>query len=131
MIPRDVMIVDDNADCRIVLRSMLEASDYTVRTAASGPEALALIDERKPDVVLLDFMMPGMTGIDVLERLRAEHATARIPVIMITARIDDDDVLVGYQHGADYYITKPCTARQVMHGIALVLGELTDKASAA
>ena len=131
MIPRDVMIVDDNADCRIVLRSMLEASDYTVRTAESGPEALALIDERKPDVVLLDFMMPGMTGIDVLERLRAEHATARIPVIMITARIDDDDVLVGYQHGADYYITKPCTARQVMHGIALVLGELTDKASAA
>jgi CheY-like chemotaxis protein len=130
MIPRDVLIVDDTADCRIVMCAMLEAAGYTVRSAESGAEALALVDERAPDVVLLDFMMPGMTGIEVLERLRSEHSTARIPVIMVTARVDDDDMMVGYQHGADYYITKPCTARQVMHGIALVCGDV-DKASAA
>ncbi|MGH7789641.1 MAG: response regulator [Candidatus Binatia bacterium] len=130
MIPRDVLIVDDTADCLIVMSAMLVANGYAVRCAESGPEALGLIDARAPDVVLLDVMMPGMTGIEVLERLRGAHATARIPVIMITACIDDDDVLIGYQHGADYYITKPCTARQVMHGIALVCGDI-DKASAA
>ena len=75
-----------------------------------------------PDVVLLDVMMPEMSGFEVLERIKTTHATSKVPVIMVTAKMQDEDVMAGYQHGADYYITKPCTAKQLLYGIGLVLG---------
>jgi two-component system phosphate regulon response regulator PhoB len=131
MTPRDVLVVDDTEDCRVILRSMLKCHGHRVRTADSGKEALAAVEAQAPDVILLDMMMAGMSGLEVLERLRACPATARIPVILVTARSGDDDVMDGYQQGADYYITKPCTARQVMHGIALVLGEADAASNAA
>lgn len=126
MAARDVLVVDDTRDCLVILRSMLEGSGFEVRTAQSGADALAQIEERIPDVVLLDVMMPGMSGLEVVERLRADHATARIPVILVTARSDDDDVMAGYRAGADYYITKPCTMQEVLRGIALVVGGVEE-----
>jgi len=123
MIPRDIMIVDDTWDCLLVMRLMLERFGFTVRAAQSGNEALEMIQARPPDVLMLDVMMPGMSGLQLLERLRADHTTGQIPVILLSARIGDDDVMTGYQFGADYYITKPCTAKQVVRGIALVLGD--------
>jgi len=120
---REILIVDDTWDCLLVLRLMLERYGYTVRAAQSGEEALALIAAHPPDVLMLDVMMPGMSGLQLLERLRADHTTAQIPVILVSARVGDDDVMTGYQVGADYYITKPCTAQQVARGIALVLGD--------
>lgn len=115
----------------MILRSMLETAGHRVRVAENGMQALLLVEAERPDVIMLDVMMPVMSGIDVLRNLRMHEATASIPVILVTARTDDDDVMDGYQHGADYYITKPCTARQVSHGIALVLGEAEAAASAA
>ncbi len=123
MTARDILIVDDTSDCLFVLRGMLESHGYRVRTAQSGREALAQIAAGTPDAVMLDVQMPEMSGIELLERLRSSPATARIPVVLITARSDDDDLMAGYQVGADYYITKPCTARQVTRGLALVLGD--------
>ncbi|MDX2166605.1 MAG: response regulator [Deltaproteobacteria bacterium] len=123
--------MDDTEDCRLILRGMLEAAGHTVRVADSGPQALLMVAAERPDVIMLDVMMPGMSGLEVLEKLREDGATANLPVILVTARTDDDDVMDGYQHGADYYITKPCTARQVSRGIALVLGEAEAAASAA
>jgi len=120
---RDVLIVDDTWDCLLVLRLMLQRHGFSVRAAQSADEALAEIESRTPDVLMLDVMMPGMSGLQLLERLRANPATSGIPVIVVSARIGDDDVMAGYQVGADYYITKPCTAQQVVRGIALVLGE--------
>src|SRR5215468_10333214 len=127
----DILIVDDTWDCLLILRLMLERHGFNVRLAQSGVEALASIEERIPDVLMLDVMMPGMSGLEVLERLRANNATARIPVILVSARIGDEDVMTGYQNGADYYITKPCTATQVLRGIALVLGDEEAAAAAA
>src|SRR5262249_60666316 len=75
-----------------------------------------------PDLILLDVMMPQMSGLEVLQRIKSTHATAKVPVIMVTAKMQDEDVMTGYQHGADYYITKPCTAKQLLYGIGLVLG---------
>jgi len=126
----DVLIVDDTWDCLLVLRLMLERHGYAVRLAQSGEEAIAQIQARIPDVLMLDVMMPGMSGLEVLERLRGNHVTAGIPVILVSARIGDDDVMAGYQVGADYYITKPCTAQQVLRGIALVLGDKHAAAAA-
>jgi CheY-like chemotaxis protein len=107
---------------------MLEGYGLNVRRAEGGQEALEQIAAHPPDVVLLDVMMPDMSGLDVLERLRSSPTTARLPVILVTANGDDDQVMAGYQGGADYYVTKPFTTRQLVHGIALVLGE-TDLAA--
>jgi DNA-binding response OmpR family regulator len=115
-------VVDDNLDSILIMRSILESQGFTVRVAQSGAEALAELEREVPDLVLLDVMMPQMSGLEVLERLKTNSATAAVPVIMVTAKMQDEDVMTGYQHGADYYITKPCTSKQLMYGIGLVLG---------
>jgi DNA-binding response OmpR family regulator len=130
---RTVLIVDDNPDNRMIMSKILEVRGFAVQVAQSGPEALAQIEREVPDLVLLDVMMPKMNGLEVLERLKASHATANVPVIMVTAKVQDDDVMRGYQYGADYYITKPFTADQLMYGISLVLDRVdaADKTPAA
>jgi DNA-binding response OmpR family regulator len=118
---RRILVVDDNLDSVLILRSMLEAQGFSVRVAQSGIEALDQLKEEVPDLVLLDVMMPEMSGFEVLERIKSTHATSRVPVILVTAKVQDEDVMTGYQYGADYYITKPCTAKQLLYGISLVL----------
>ncbi|MEO8601829.1 MAG: response regulator [bacterium] len=119
---RKILIVDDNVDSILILRSILEANDFTVAAAGSGPDALEELKRDVPDIVLLDIMMPEMSGFEVLQRIKTTHATSKVPVIMVTAKMQDEDVMTGYQYGADYYITKPCTGKQLLYGISLVLG---------
>jgi CheY-like chemotaxis protein len=126
---KKILVVDDNVDSIMILRSILETQGYVVRTAQSGVDALELLTHEVPDLVLLDVMMPQMSGIEVLERIKTTHATSKVPVIMVTAKIQDEDVLTGYQHGADYYITKPCTAKQLLYGIGLVLDRIEAAAA--
>jgi len=121
---RKVLVVDDNIDSITILRSILETNGFAVRTAQSGRDALDLLAQEVPDVILLDVMMPEMSGLEVLERIKSNHETSRLPVILVTAKMQDEDVLTGYQFGADYYITKPCTAKQLLYGIGLVLGKV-------
>lgn len=128
---KKILVVDDNVDSIMILRSILESQGHCVRTAQSGADALELLAHELPDLVLLDVMMPQMSGIEVLERIKTTHATSKVPVIMVTAKIQDEDVMTGYQHGADYYITKPCTAKQVLYGIGLVLDRIEAEAAAA
>jgi CheY-like chemotaxis protein len=122
-----VLVVDDDEDNALIASEILLSRGYEVRVAHDGPSALRSVENSKPDVVLLDIMMPGMDGMEVLERLRANPKNAGLPVILVTAKTQDSDVLAGYKSGADYYITKPFTARQLLHGIGLVLG--TEQAS--
>jgi DNA-binding response OmpR family regulator len=119
--PRKLLIVDDNIDSITILRSVLEQQGFSVQAALSGKEALQKLQEDLPEVVLLDVMMPEMSGLEVLQAIRENNATATLPVIMVTAKVQDDDMLAGYQYGADYYITKPCTSKQLLYGISLVL----------
>ena len=121
---RKILVVDDNIDSITIMRSILESRGFTVHVAQSGSDALAQAAREVPDLILLDVMMPNMSGLEVLERLKTTHATSKIPVIMVTAKMQDEDVMSGYQQGADYYITKPCTAKQLMYGIGLVLGRV-------
>ena len=127
---RKVLVVDDNLDSTMILRSILEGHGFAVAVAHSGPEALAQLERELPDAILLDVMMPEMSGFEVLKRVKSAQATANVPVIMVTAKMQDDDVMSGYQCGADYYITKPCTAKQLLYGLGLVLGR-ADAGSAA
>jgi DNA-binding response OmpR family regulator len=118
-----ILVVDDNPDSVTIMRSILETQHYEVLVATSGNEALECLKKEKVDLVLLDVMMPEMSGLEVLERIKEEAATGRLPVILVTAKTHDEDVLSGYQYGADYYITKPFTAKQLLYGINLVLGK--------
>jgi two-component system, sensor histidine kinase ChiS len=117
-----VLAVDDNEINLRLVQHVLEERGFTVELATSGMEALAALDRRRPDVVILDIMMPGLTGAEVLERIKASPQLSSIPVIMLTGKAGDQDLLDSYKAGADYYITKPLVARQLLHGIGLVLG---------
>ena len=117
-----ILVVDDNADNVNIAREILLSRGFEVRVAYNGQSALASIEQQCPDLVLLDIMMPQMSGMEVLERLRANPATAGVPVILVTAKDQDEDLLAGYKYGADYYITKPFSAKQLLYGIGLVLG---------
>ncbi|MGH7790536.1 MAG: response regulator [Candidatus Binatia bacterium] len=128
---RTILVVDDNLDSIMILRSILETQGFSVLVAQGGHEALAVLKRETPDVILLDVMMPEMSGYEVLEKIKTTHATSKVPVIMVTAKMQDEDVMTGYQHGADYYITKPCTAKQLLYGIGLVLGRAEAAAAEA
>jgi len=119
---KTIMVVDDNPDIVTILRITLESNGFNVRCAYSGEELFASLEELKPDLILLDIMMPQMDGLEVLARLKGNPATASIPVILLTAKADDEDVQIGYKMGADIYITKPFTGTEVLEAINLVLG---------
>ena len=102
-----LLLVDDEALNRDMLSRRLEHQGFRVETAADGPAALRAVAARCPDLVLLDIMMPGMTGVEVLEELRATYAPDQLPVIMVTALKDGDCVIDTLNLGANDYITKP------------------------
>jgi two-component system alkaline phosphatase synthesis response regulator PhoP len=120
---REVLVVDDNADSVAILRGFLTARGFGVAAANNGMEALECLRRQVFDLVLLDVMMPGMSGFEVLSHLRQDPATATLPVILLTAKLEDEDLMTGYSGGADYYITKPFTPKQLFYGIDLVLAE--------
>jgi CheY-like chemotaxis protein len=118
-----ILVVDDNPDSVTIMRGILEGRGYEVASAAGGVEALQFLATETVDIVLLDVMMPEMSGMEVLQRIKDDATTGRLPVILVTAKTQDEDVLSGYQYGADYYITKPFTAKQLVYGIELILGK--------
>ena len=120
---KTIMVVDDNPDIITIVRTILEGKGYNVLYAYSGAELLTALEKQKPDLVVLDIMMPQMDGLEVLTRMKGAPDTASIPVILLTAKVQYEDVLGGYKLGADYYITKPFTSTQLINGINLLLGE--------
>ena len=117
-----VLVVDDNGFFVQMIRGMLERHGIEVSSVGSGLEALTAVERRRPDVVLLDVQMPGMNGFEVLERIKANPHLTKIPVIMLTARGEADDLISGYRSGADYYLTKPVALSELVYGLSLVLG---------
>ncbi len=124
-----VLVVDDNEDCLQLVSRMLRGQGFDVMAASDGAGALEILTDESPDIVLLDVMMPGMTGFEVLEAVRQSAKNYALPVIMLTASTNDDDVMSAYQYGSDYYITKPFTSEQLRYGIDLVLGRETTAAT--
>ncbi len=117
------MVVDDNADIVTIIKTILEDKGYALQFAYSGQEAFNLLGDQKPDLIILDILMPTIDGLEVLTRLKGDPDTASIPVILLTSKVEYKDVLIGYKTGANYYITKPFTKGQLLKGINLVLGE--------
>jgi len=125
---RRVLVVDDDQDIVDLLRYNLEAAGFEVSQALDGEAGLSAIRSNLPDVVILDVMMPKMDGFAVLAAVRADEATANIPVVMLTARTSDRDVWQGWNNGADYYITKPFDIGELLRflGFLQVNGQLTS-----
>jgi two-component system, OmpR family, alkaline phosphatase synthesis response regulator PhoP len=118
---RSIVIVEDDEDIADSIRYNLERESFRVRVAATGEEALNLILERPPSLVLLDLNLPHMSGFEMCRRLRAEAATARMPILILTARTDESDKVLGLNIGADDYITKPFGMRELVARVNALL----------
>jgi DNA-binding response OmpR family regulator len=117
-----VLVADDDADIRSLVVFRLERSGYRVIVASDGEEALALALQHKPDLAVLDVMMPKLDGYEVTRRLRKEDATHSMPVILLTSRAQEADVARGFESGADDYIRKPFSPQELRARVQAILG---------
>ena len=116
--PQTILIVDDEKRLISLVQSYLTQEGYRVLTAYNGKDALPIAQKEKPDLIILDIMMPEMNGYDFMRAHRVEHDT---PIIMLTAKVEDDDKIVGLELGADDYVAKPFKPRELMARVRNVL----------
>jgi len=106
-----ILVVDDEADILELVKYNLEKEGYRVKCAKSGEQALSKAGEDPPDLIVLDLMLPGMDGLDVCRKLKSDLRTANMPIVMLTAKTEDADIVTGLELGADDYVTKPFSPR--------------------
>jgi two-component system phosphate regulon response regulator PhoB len=116
-----ILVVDDEAPIREMLRLALERGGFSVQEAADARQAHGMIFEQAPNLILLDWMLPGMSGLDLARRLKKEALTRDIPIIMLTARTEESDKVRGLEIGADDYVIKPFSPRELIARIRAVL----------
>jgi two-component system phosphate regulon response regulator PhoB len=116
-----VLIVEDEEDILALLQFNLIKTGYEVLCASCGEEGLALFEERRPDLVLLDLMLPGIDGLEICRRLKAKEESRDIPIIMLTARGEERDVVQGLEMGADDYVAKPFSVKVLLARVQAVL----------
>jgi len=127
MSQKTILIVDDEEDILELVGYNLTRANFQVRYAASGKEALAAARELLPDLIILDLMLPGLDGLAVCKQLKREPKTAHIPIVMLTARGEESDVVRGFELGADDYVTKPFSPRVLLARVQAVLRRQTDQ----
>lgn len=111
---KHILAVDDEINIRRLVEVNLQRAGYRVSKASDGVEALASIEAERPDLVVLDVMMPHMDGFEVLKRLKMDPGTAGLPVIMLTAKAQDADIFRGWSSGVDCYLTKPFNPTELL-----------------
>jgi DNA-binding response OmpR family regulator len=119
--PATILVVDDEPALVELVQGYLEREGFRVVAADRGEEALRLARAEEPDLMLLDLMLPGLDGLQVCRRLREDPATARLPIIMLTAKAEEVDRVVGLEVGADDYVIKPFSPRELMARVLAVL----------
>lgn len=117
MSKESILVVDDERDIRELIRFNIEREGYQVRTASTGEEALSMTQHSRPDLIVLDLMLPGIDGLEVCRALSAYD----IPILMVTAKSEDSDIIIGLEMGADDYITKPFSPRVLIARIRAIL----------
>ncbi|VAX32969.1 Phosphate regulon transcriptional regulatory protein PhoB (SphR) [hydrothermal vent metagenome] len=121
MSKKNILIVEDEKDIQELVRYNLAKEGYQVTLADSGEEGLTAVQSQKPDLVILDLMLPGADGLEVCRQMKNNPATADIPVIMLTARGDESDIVAGLELGADDYVTKPFSLKVLVTRVHAVL----------
>ena len=117
----NILVVDDETAIRDMLSQTLRREGFTVTTAADANEAKAHVVNQRPDIVLLDWMLPDISGVELARQWKRDELTRDLPVIMLTARVEEDDKIRGLESGADDYVTKPFSPRELMARINAVL----------
>jgi len=115
-----VLVVDDERDIRELVAFNLEAAGFAVTAVGSAEECFAELGKNRQDAVVLDLMLPDLSGVEVCRRIRATPVTARLPVLMLTARGDEYDRLLGFEVGADDYVLKPFSVREIVHRVRVL-----------
>jgi two-component system alkaline phosphatase synthesis response regulator PhoP len=118
---RTILVVDDEPRIVQIARDYLERAGFRVLSAGEGDRALSIARDERPNLIVLDLMLPGMDGLDVTRALRRDPLLAAIPIIMLTARVEESDKLVGLELGADDYLTKPFSPRELVARVRAVL----------
>jgi phosphate regulon transcriptional regulator PhoB len=118
---QDVLVVEDEPDIRNLIVHHLTRDGFRCRAVASGAEALQRVKTATPDLVVLDLMLPGMDGLDVCRRLRSDPGSAGVPIIMLTAKADEVDRVLGLEMGADDYVVKPFSPKELVARVRAVL----------
>ncbi len=121
MARESVLVVDDEEDILELIHYNLEKEGYTVKTVKTGEECLSIVGKLVPDIVILDLMLPGLDGLEVCKRLKQSEASRSIPVLMLTAKSEDSDIVSGLELGADDYITKPFSPKVLIARVRAVL----------
>jgi two-component system, OmpR family, phosphate regulon response regulator PhoB len=125
-----ILVVDDEADIVALVAYHLVKAGYRVSTATTGPEAVAAARQERPTLVVLDLMLPGVSGFDVLAQLRSEEATRDIAVLMLTARREEQDRIQGLSLGADDYLTKPFSPQELVLRVGAILRRMSASSTA-
>ena len=118
---RKILIVEDDRDIRELLRVNLESEGFAVQEAVDGELGLTLVQRERPALVVLDLMLPGVSGLEVCRRIRSREGSARVPILMLTARSTEADKVVGLEIGADDYVTKPFSPRELTARVRALL----------
>ncbi|MDP2811202.1 MAG: phosphate regulon transcriptional regulator PhoB [Rhodocyclaceae bacterium] len=129
--PANILVVEDEPAIQALIAANLKRAGHAVTPALDAETALARINEALPDLILLDWMLPGMSGLELARRLRAEARTRGVPIIMLTARGDERDKIQGLETGADDYVTKPFSPRELLARIQAVLRRQKPQAAEA
>ncbi len=116
-----ITLIEDEPDIQEIIAYNLKREGYQVHAALNGEEGLVLIAQKKPDLILLDLMLPGIDGIEVCRRIHAEESTREVPIIMVSAKGEEADVVLGLGLGADDYIAKPFSPRELIARVQAVL----------
>jgi len=116
-----ILIVDDEEDIRELVELYLAREDYATLMCETGEEALDLVHKETPDLVVLDLMLPGIDGLEVCRKLKANRRTEQIPILMLTAKAEDADVVAGLELGADDYVTKPFSGKVLAARVGRIL----------
>ncbi|QEA38776.1 phosphate regulon transcriptional regulatory protein PhoB [Pistricoccus aurantiacus] len=127
MTAKTVLIVDDEAAIRDMIALALELDGYQYLEAANAQDAHAVIVDHRPDLVLLDWMLPGTSGVQLAKRLKQDPATRELPIVLLTARSEEDSKIQGLEAGADDYVTKPFSPRELMARLKAVLRRSTPE----
>jgi DNA-binding response OmpR family regulator len=125
--PKKILIVDDEPQIVEICRDYLKAAGYDTVTASNGAQGVSLARREKPDLIVLDLMMPEMDGLDVCRTIRRD---SDVPIIMLTARVEETDKLIGLELGADDYITKPFSPRELVARVRVVLRRVSGDTAA-
>jgi two-component system phosphate regulon response regulator PhoB len=123
-----ILVVDDEEDIRELVQLNLDREGYRVLTCETGEQAMAVARSKTPDLIVLDLMLPGIDGLEVCKRLKADSALQQIPVVMLTAKGEESDIVAGLELGADDYITKPFSGKVLVARVRRLLRKAVDAA---